>query len=176
MQTVIRRVRRAYRYKTERRAWKSREGRKYCILALSLSGRYDHTVDGKVLPFEKGDLFFLRPDTQYTVRCVEQGESLCVTFLAETDLPSGVWNCGQDAAVTGAFRKLMGLGNLMREENECLAAAALCEIFAAIARRIDTPYRAKSTREKLRLLHDAIVENCTDPEFDLDAAAQPLPP
>ena len=121
-----------YLYKSERKAWASRT-RGHHILSYQCSGWYDHAFTGRTLPVRAGSLFFIRADEGYTVTRREAGEAFCVSFSADIDLPSVVYDCAEEPHVGNLFRRLYALRGVAEgEEGRCRALAVLYELLAIL--------------------------------------------
>ena len=102
---VINNITSIYTYKTERDYWECATKRKIYILSYQLSGHYDHDFSGKILPVKADTLFFIDKNDTYKVNKVEQGQSLCVIFSAETDLKTQILDCSSDPRFLNLFMK-----------------------------------------------------------------------
>jgi AraC-like DNA-binding protein len=151
-----------YLYKSDRKAWVSRE-RQHHILSYQLTGSYDHDFSDRTLSVRAGSLFFIRADEAYRVTRREAGEALCVTFSAEVDLPSVVFDCSHEPHVGNLFAKLYALrGNAESAQGHCLAMAVLYELLAILLEK-STPDRmrgdtAARMEAALRYIHTSYRE------------------
>lgn len=159
MNTVIYDVFSVYEYSTERLNWKNLGGRKYHIISYQLSGCYEHTVNGRVLSVSADTLFFINKDDSYSVRCIEQGSSLCVCFSADTDIETTAYLAEGDARVGNIFKRIMLASGLECESNKYLVAARIYELLSLITASVRSPYVAQGSRERIRRAHALILEN-----------------
>lgn len=166
MNTVIHDIFSVYEYSTERLSWKNIGGRKYHIISYQVSGCYEHTVNGRVLSVGPGALFFINKDDSYSVRCVEQGYSLCVCFLADTDLETTVYDAENDARVENIFKRIMLASAIEQDSNKYTVAARIYELLALIASRKAASYVPSSSRDGVRLAHSYILDNYRSKDFN----------
>ncbi|MBE6929849.1 MAG: helix-turn-helix transcriptional regulator [Ruminococcaceae bacterium] len=163
MNTVVTAVTSIYKFSTERKTFHSTDPRKCFILSYQLSGWYDHDFSFGTLAVHTDTLFLIHPDDPYVVHCREHGESLCVTYYAQSELPTLTIDCSQSPWVLNLFRKLMSLRLLRLEQSVCSAMSVLYELLAFIYARQQPEYLSSDIRSKIREAHHFLLEHYTDP-------------
>lgn len=167
MNAVIYDIFSVYEYSTERLSWKNVGGRKYHIISYQVSGCYEHTVNGRVLSVGPSTLFFINKDDSYSVRCIEGGYSLCVCFLADTDLETMIYSAEKDVRVDNIFKKIMLASAIEKESNKYTVAARIYELLAIVASRKSVCYVPKSAREGVHAVHGQILDNYRSKDFSV---------
>ena len=150
-----------YQYQTARLAWENIGPRKMHFLAYQVVGRYDHSINGNIYSARKDNLLFINQADSYTVKCYEQGYCFCVSFYAETDMPTTVWDMGNNPIVKNLFLRLMGIKNLSNKHNYYLALSILYEIMSIITSP-KTPNPTNSPSDSVELAAQYITEHLTD--------------
>lgn len=145
-----------YTYETERKTFASGGARTCHNLAYQVTGSYDHFFDFGKLSVGENSLFFINKEDVYTVKRLRQGYSISVTFYADIDFQSAVFDCSNDPQVYNLFQKLLRLRNLDIESNRCLATAIVYELFSIIYKKKNRAYVPSTTSGKLTLARDYI--------------------
>lgn len=118
---LITKISAVYPYQTARTAWENVGPRQTHFLAYQISGTYDHSVNGKTYSVAPDCLFFVNQKDSYTVKCREKGRPICVSFCADTQLPTSVWDTRANPVVYNLFLRLLQIKNLQNESNYYLA-------------------------------------------------------
>ncbi|MBQ8371599.1 MAG: helix-turn-helix transcriptional regulator [Clostridia bacterium] len=169
MNTVIRDVFSVYEYSTDRLSWRSVGEREHHILSLQLSGCYEHTVMGEVMSVRAGTVFFINKSDGYSVRCIERGRSLCVSFSADTDIPTSVYPREGDVRIEKLFKGIMSHASLERESNKYYAAAKIYELLSIITEGRPHPRGTDVGHEAIFKAHEIILDNYRVPGFNAGA-------
>ncbi len=148
-----------YIYKTNRMAWKNPGNIGLYCLAYQVSGNYEHKFSSDTLTVKENTLFLISKYTPYSVKCIEQGEAICVTFTAETDLQAAVFDCQTYPEIKNMFQKLLNYKNLYSDSNYCEAMAIIYRIFAFIYQRRLPAYVASASKNKLHLAANYLTEH-----------------
>ncbi|MBE7041889.1 MAG: helix-turn-helix domain-containing protein [Ruminococcaceae bacterium] len=160
MKITINSIQSIYRYKTDRKAFKAANPtRSFHILSYQEYGHYDHYVNGKEIPVKKDMIFFINGNDNYSVKCREYGESLCITFVGETVFPTMTIDCADNPEIKNLFRKLTKLGNIDLDYNALKASAIMYEIFAYMSKKENSEYVSPDKRGKIKEIHSYIYEN-----------------
>ncbi|MBR5308152.1 MAG: helix-turn-helix transcriptional regulator [Clostridia bacterium] len=160
MHTTITSILSVYRYKTDRKAFRAAQPkRKFHILSYQEYGHYDHYVNGEEIPVKKDMIFFINGNDDYSVKCREYGESLCITFAGETAFPTMTADCTDNPEIKNLFRKLLNLGSLNSEYNALTAASVMYEIFAYMSKKQNSDYVSPDLRGKINEIHSYLYEN-----------------
>ena len=165
MNTVILDIEHIYRYKTERKSWQFTppEGKYY--LAYQLSGDYEHTFSSEVLTVKADTLFFIREQDAYRVSRNEYGESLCVTFAANTTMKTAIVDCKEHPEIKKLFYRLLTYKNINVEENQYYATAILYEILAFMEKNKKKDYLSQGIRGKISEAYRLMREHYTESDF-----------
>ncbi len=150
-----------YIYKTNKMAWKNPGTTGLYCLAYQVSGNYEHKFPSDVLTVKEDTLFLIAQYTPYSVKCVEQGEAICVTFTAETELQSSVFDCKAYPEIKNLFQKLLNYKNLYLDSNRCEATAIIYRLFSFIYQRNLPGYVSSANRGKLQLAVNYLTEHYT---------------
>ena len=150
-----------YQYQTARLTWENIGPRKMHFLAYQVSGQYDHTIKGSVYSARKDSLLFINQADSYTVKCYEQGYSLCVSFYAETDMPTTLWDINNTPIVKNLFLRLLEIKNLSNKRNYYLALSILYEILSIIVLP-KAPNSTNSPSVNVELAAQYITEHLAD--------------
>ena len=167
MNTIIRNIHAIYEYITDRAKWNNVGPRTNHTLAYQVSGAYDHTVNGNVLPVNENTILFIHKDDSYAVTRREIGRSYCISFYAETDLRTMVMDAKDDPRLLKLFKKIMQNANLMPDANKYLAASVIYEILAIIDQKKTPTYFPGPMRDRLHIVHEYILEHYLEKEFDI---------
>ena len=160
MKITINSILSIYRYKTDRKAFKAAKPvRGFHILSYQEYGHYDHYVKGKEIPVKKDMIFFINGNDNYSVKCREYGESICITFVGDTVFPTVTIDCTDNPEIKNLFRKLIALGNLASDYNALKASAIMYEIFAYMSKKENADYVSPDIRGKISEIHSFIYEN-----------------
>ncbi len=151
-----------YIYKTNRKAWRSNPANELYCLAYQVSGNYDHKFKYKHMVAKSDTLLFFAKKDPYKVTCAEQGEALCITFAAHTDLPSTFIDCKAHPEIKVLFQKLMNYKNLMSVSNHCEAKAIIYRLLSFIYKQASPEYVEQSNRCKMQLAYDYITDHFAD--------------
>ena len=167
MVTVINSVSSIYIYKTNKKTWKHPDNIGVYCLAYQVTGNYTHKFSDKTLTVKEDTLFLISQYTPYSVQCVEKGEAICVTFRADTDLPSSVYDCKANPEIKNLFSKLLNYKNLQLEGNHCEAMAIIYKLFSFILKKREASYVAITTREKVQNAYNHMISHYTEPSFSI---------
>lgn len=151
-----------YLYQTGRKFWKSSYRYNNYIISYQLSGNYEHKFSSEVLRVKKDTLFFIPKTSQYSVKCVEPGEAICITFLGELDLPPTVCDCTANPEIKNLFLKAVNFKNLHSKVNYCEAASIVYSLLSFIFKSHNDEYIAHTTRSKIEKAYYYMTENYTD--------------
>lgn len=161
-----------HQYQTTRAAWENFAPRQHHYLAYQVTGRYDHTVDGKVYSASAGKLLFINKKDSYSVKRFEQGYSICAVFSADTDTPTGVWDMRANPVVYDLFLRLLQLKNLEDKRNYYLAFSILYEIFSILCKTEQPQKPTDSPAERISLAVEYIAEHFADGEIKNETLAK----
>lgn len=148
-----------YIYKTSRLSWKNPGSAGFCCLAYQTTGNYEHKFGSDLLTVKEDTLFLIPQYTPYSVKCMEQGEAICVTFTAETELQASVFDCKAYPEIKNLFQKLLNYKNLYLDSNHCEAMAIIYRIFAFIYQRNLPAYVSSTNRNKIQLAANYLTEH-----------------
>lgn len=161
-----------YYYQTNRKFWKN-EGRfKTYIIAYQLSGQYDHKFSSAALSVKKDTLVFIPKASPYSVRCVESGKSICISFFGEFDLPPTVCDCTKNPEIKNLFLKALSYQNLHSNINCCEAAAIVYSLIAFLFKSTQGEYIAHGTRSIIENAHAYMTEQYTDTSLKIEDVAK----
>lgn len=172
VRAVIQDISMIYVYRTEQKTWKHPDNIDLYCLSYQVSGHYDHKFPAQFLPVKADTLFFIPKCTPYSVKCVEQGESICVTFAAEADLAACIFDCRDHPEIKTLFQKLLRYKNLQSPQNYCEAMAILYKLLSFIFRKQASPYVARSRQALLQSACDYMNENYADPTLKVGDLAR----
>lgn len=130
-------------------AWKHPSNTPVYCLAYQTSGDYDHKFGTRLLKVKEDTLFFITKNTPYSVKCQKQGEAICVTFTADTELPFSVYDCKSHPEIKALFKKLLSCKSLESEINYCTATAIIYEIFAFMYKKRTPDYLGNKGKSRL---------------------------
>ena len=162
---IIKAISSIIQYQTSRLAWENNGPRPTHYLAYQVTGRYDHTVNGKVVSVPSDHLLFIRQEDSYTVKCYEKGYSICVAFSADTDFSTGVWDMRANPAVYNLFLKLLEVKNLEDESNYYLAFSRLYQILSMLSKKSTSPSPIHSPADGVKLAAEYVAEHLSDGEI-----------
>ena len=171
MKFVIEDICSVYEYESERMSWKS-DGRIHHILSYQLTGLYDHTVNGKVIPVRKDSLFFINKDDPYTVKCHERGRSLCVCFSAMTDMRTMAYSVENDPTVKKLFTEIMKHSSLSTNADRYFVTAKIYELIAIISAEEYSFSSQKDTEPRLKAIKNYLANNYRRADFYVDELAE----
>ncbi len=167
MRVAIQDISMIYIYRTDQKTWKHPDNIDLYCLSYQVSGHYDHKFPTTSLQVKEDTLFFITNYTPYSVRCVEPGESICVTFAADVDLPACVYDCKAHPEIKNLFQKLLSYKNLQSPSNYCEAMAILYKLFSFILQKMAPPYIARTKQTVLQSACDYMNENYADPTLKI---------
>lgn len=154
-----------YTYRSDRKSWKTLAPRKYHILAYQVSGHYDHAFPTSDITVCADTLLFINRNDFYSVKNYASGESLCVTFAAECELPTFAADCRDDPRTCNLFRKLIKIKDPTNESDSYLAMSIIYEIISVYYKKMKQEYLPRSTRDKIRDVHSHIMSHYRDEDF-----------
>ena len=160
-----------YQYQTSRLAWENVGPRKMHFLAYQVIGRYDHKIKEGVYSARKDTLLFINQADSYAVKCYEHGYSFCVSFYAETDMQTAVWDMSNNPIVKNLFLRLMEIKNLSNKRNYYLALSLLYEILSIITLP-KTPNSINTPSDNIELATQYITEHLTDDNLNTAKLAE----
>ncbi len=161
-----------YYYQTNRKVWKNEGNFKTYIVAYQLSGHYDHKFDSEILGVKTDTLVFIPKASPYSVRCVEPGKSICISFFGEFDLPPTVCDCTVNPEIKNLFLKALSHQNLHSDIHYCEAAAIVYSLIAFLFKSTQGEYIAHNTRSKIKSAHTYMTENYTDTTLKIEDVAK----
>lgn len=161
----ISRISTVYYYETNRRAWENTGPRNFHCFAYQVTGHYDHTFPCGILPLASDCVIFIHKSDPYSVRCLEQGSSICVTFDADDAPASWMAECRDNPKILSLFRKLLQYKNLHQASNCYMAMAVIYEIMALICQKSEQPYLSNNSSHNVCTACDLIHEHYREPEF-----------
>ena len=156
-----------YMYKTNRKSWQNPGKANVYCLSYQSYGHYDHTFSFDVLSVKSDTLFLIAKNQPYSVKCVEQGESMCVTFDAELNLNSSVYDCKDHPEIKNLFQKLMTYKNLNSEINCCEVISIIYKLLAFIYKKNEPLYVGRDIRTKIQNVHHYLTEHYADNELKI---------
>ena len=162
-----------YTYKTERDYWECQNSRTVHILSYQLKGHYNHNFSGEILPVKADTLFFINKNDPYKVERKEHGQSLCVTFSAETNLKTQILDCSSDPRFLNLFMKLKKCSALQIKSTYYRAMAILYEIISLLEEKNEQVYLTSATKLKIADAHTFISEHFTE-EINLSDLAESI--
>lgn len=166
-QTIITSISSIYPYHTSRKTWENIGPRKHYILSYQLSGCYVHEFSFGALSVKTDTLFLIDRNDSYSVKSLDSGDSICVSFSGETNLSTMTHDCSGDPRIRNLFRKLLQYRNLLSESNCCAAMAVLYEIISFIYKSKEREYVAPDTTGRIREVHRYILEHYCDPNLKI---------
>lgn len=152
-----------YIYHTHQKAWKNTGANGVYCLAYQVSGWYDHTFARKELTVKSDTLFFIERHTPYTVKCLQEGEAICVTFYAELELSSSVYDCSSHPEIKNLFQRLLNYKNLAVKSNQYEAMAIIYRLLAFISQSSSPEYVRHVNRDKMQKAYEYLTEHHADP-------------
>lgn len=150
-----------YMYKTNRMAWQNPGKTNLYCLSYQVTGNYEHKFSTGLLSVKEDTLFLISKDMPYSVKCLEQGEAICVTFTAETELLSSVYDCKAHPEIKNLFQKLLNYRNLYLDNHHCEAMAIIYKLFAFIYQQNLPAYVPSTNKHKIQLAANYLTEHYT---------------
>lgn len=150
-------------YRSSRKSWENKGPRKYHVLAYQVTGRYDHDFpDGKLLA-QPDSMFFIHRKDPYSVKNLECGYCICISFEGDADIPSQLICCREDPRVYSLFQKLLKCQNLQTQSNRYFAMAVLYELMGIFWLRAEQESVSRDPAGRIRLAHAYLLEHFREP-------------
>lgn len=148
-----------HQFCSTRKHWTNTAPRKMYILSYQVSGQYDHTFSFGTLQVKKDCLFFIHREDTYKAVEVERGDSICVAFEGECDLPTLLLDTSEQPAVRGIFQKLLQYRNTERESDLYACMAVCYEIFSFVLRMGERRYTGSGAKKRLQPACEYLAEH-----------------
>ncbi len=161
-----------YSYRSDRSTWSNIAPREHQLLAFQVTGSYEHTFGDRVLTFSEGTVAFINSEDSYSVRNLETGTSLCITFDAVDAPPTFTVDCGDNPHILGLFRKLYSLRASLCESDRMMKMSVFYELLSEIYKKNSAQYMTRDTTARIRAARDHMLSNCLQREVTSEEAAK----
>ena len=168
----VHRINAIYTYKTDKMAFENKKKRASHILSYQVSGRYDHFVNGEMLPVSAGCIFFVNRDDLYSVKCREKGESICITVEADTDIPTRLWDFSDKPEAEKLFFKLLNIKELNKKSSSYLAMGYVYQILSLIEKKEEERVGILGGDSRLVAAREYVLEHLGEGERDCSTLAE----
>lgn len=176
MHTTVNQILSVYTYSTDRTTFYNNKKaphktHNYC-LSYQLNGEYTYTIEENNYRVKTDTVFLIHKDDSYIGHCVQQGNSICIIFQCETDLPSMALPFEDTPVMRNLFYKLLQYHRTQSAATACLAMSTLYEILAHIYTKREQSYLSTDTRKRIGEAHAYLLANFHKHDFQIEDIAK----
>ncbi len=156
-----------YTYQADKAYWTNTLSSHINIISYQLDGRYDHTFDFGTLEVKKDHIFNIGPCDSYSVKRIEKGSSICVTFTSDVPIKTQLMDCTNDPRFSILFKKLLTYRSIGIESNYYMALSIIYEILHLLNKKESFEPLSPHTNSAIAETHNFLLNNFYNNEIDL---------